>query len=359
MRSKFLEVFKNTRLVVIILALFTLLFSAGTVILTTTLRNKPPNNSPTIPPIPSATNTQTPTPPPNITSTPTPKPLKIIFGMGSQAGPAMGYRLIKEAPVHMLTSWYNGTKDLGWMRIQQNDLIPRLYKNKFIVHLITWTDLPEENIQTPYGPACGRPYPVSAQVVEDMKQLAQIYNGPGIMYVSLFTEFQTYTCTDNNWNGNENYYKTLKDNYKKIAEIFHSFAPRSKVSLSWGSWQSTYDDKEHQGGRSLFAHFADTIKQSDFASFQAMESYSNVQEIKDMTRILGSYGKPVMLAHYKPASGSHDVFDNDLKSIFTDGVMKELINNGLFAMSFMDSELIDSSESSYILLKNGIIKYGK
>src|SRR4030042_348292 len=182
----------------------------------------------------------------------------------------------------MLTSWYNGTKDLEWMRIQQNDLIPRLYKNKYIVHLITWADLPEENIVTPHGQACGRSYPVSSQVIDDMKQLAQIFNGEGLMYVSLFTEFQTYTCTDNNWVGNENYFNTLKDNYRKI---------------------------------------------------------------KDMTRILGAYGKPVMLAHYKPSNSSNSVFDNDMRSLFTDGVIKDLINNGLFAISFMDSELLDNSET--------------
>ncbi len=271
----------------------------------------------------------------------------------------MNFRLVKEAPVHMLTSWYNGTKDLVWMREQQTDLIPRLYKNKYIVHLITWTDLPEEQINTPYGPACGRPYPVSTQVVEDMKQLSQIYNGGGPMYVSLFTEFQTYTCTDNNWIGNENYWKTLKDNYRKIKEIFHANAPHSKVSLSWGGWSSTYDDKVNQGGRSLFPYFADVIKESDFASFQAMESNSNVQEIKDMTRILGGYGKPVMLAHYKPSNSSHAVYDNDMNAIFTDEIMRQLINNGLFAMSYMDSELIDNSETSYQIIKNGIIKYGK
>jgi hypothetical protein len=72
------------------------------------------------------------------TNTPVPAPpLKILFGIGSQAGPAMDFRLVKEAPVHMLTSWYNGPKDLEWMRVQQNDLIPRLYAAGFVVHLIT------------------------------------------------------------------------------------------------------------------------------------------------------------------------------------------------------------------------------
>jgi len=303
--------------------------------------------------------TPTPTPTPTVPTPPAKSSLKITFGIGSQAGPAMDFRIVREAPVHMLTSWYNGSKDLEWMQVQKNDLIPRLYQKKYIVHLITWTDLPENEIQTPYGPACGRPYPVSTQVVEDMKQLAQIYNGNGPLYLTLFTEFQSFTCTDNNWIGNENYWKTLKDNFRKIKDIFHQYAPQSKVAISWGGWQSRYDDKVNQGGRSLFPYFEDILRESDFTAFQTMESDTNIQEILDMTRILGSYRKPVMLAHYKPSNGSHDVFDSDMRRLFTDDVINQLTNDGLFAFSFMDNELISNSETSYQLVKSGIEKYGK
>lgn len=311
-----------------------------------------PSNIPI--PIPTASPTSIPTPSP----TPIP-PLKITFGIGSQAGPAMDFRLVKEAPIKMLTSWYNGPNDLEWMRVQKNDLIPRLYKQKYIVHLITWTDLPEESIQTPYGPACGRPYPVSTQILDDMKNLAQIYNGDGTMYVTLFTEFQTFTCIDNNWIGNENYYKTLKDNYRKIKDIFHKEAPKSKVALSWGGWINRYDDKVNQGGRSLFVHFEDVLNESDFTSFQSMESDTNVQDIINMTRILGTYKRPVMLSHYKPSSGSESVFNSDMNKFFTDETMSQLVKNGLFAFSFMDSEIIDKYGSSYEIVKSGVIKYGK
>lgn len=309
---------------------------------------------------PTPSPTATPTPSPSPSPTPSPKPAtKIIFSIGSQAGPAMDFKLVKESPVHMLTSWYNGPSDLVWMKVQQNDLIPRLYKNHYIVHLITWTDLPENEIQTPHGPACGRPYPVSTQVVDDMKQLAQIYNGNGPMYVTLFTEFQTYTCTDNNWIGNENYWNTLKDNYRKIKDEFHQYAPQSKVAISWGGWQSRYDDTVNQGGRSLFPHFADILKESDFTAYQTMESDTNIQEMLDMTRILGGYKKPVMLAHYKPSSGSTVVFDADMNKLFTDETISQLTNSGLFAISFMDDEMINKSDASYQIVKNGIKKYGK
>lgn len=314
--------------------------------------------------VPTITPSLTVTPSPTVRVTPRPSVLparssQILFGIGSQAGPAMDYRLVKESPVHMLTSWYNGTKDLEWMSVQKTDLIPRLYANKYVVHLITWTDLPEENITTPHGPACGRPYPVSRQVVEDMKQLAQIYNGNGPMYVTLFTEFQTFTCTDNNWLGNENYWNTLKDNFREIKDAFHQYAPQSKVGISWGGWQSRYNDEVNKGGLSLFPYFDDISKEADFNAFQAMESDTNIQEMLDMTRILGAYGKPVMLAHYKPANGSSAVFDADMERLFTDEIMQQLMRNGLFAFSFMDDEMINKSEHSYNLVKNGIQKYGK
>lgn len=318
----------------------------------------PPRIAPTATPTPTIIATATIIP----TSTPIPIIIpssKILFGIGSQAGPAMNFRLVNEAPVRMLTSWYNGTKDLEWMRVQQNDLIPRLYAKKYIVHLITWTDLPEVDIQTPHGPACGRPYPVSTQIVEDMRQLSQIYNGNGPMYVSLFTEFQTFTCIDNNWIGNENYWNTLKDNFRKIKDIFHQNAPQSKVAISWGGWQSRYDDQVNKGGRSLFPYFEDIMRESDFNSFQTMESDTNIQEMLDMTRILSVYGKPVMLAHYKPSNHSEEVFNNDMRTLFTDNLIQQLTRDGLFAFSFMDDEMLNNSETSYNLVKNGIQKYGK
>jgi len=271
----------------------------------------------------------------------------------------MDDRIVHEAPIHMLTSWYNGPSDLGWMSVQKNDLIPRLYQAGYVVHLITWTDLPEEDITTPYGPACGRPYPVSTQVVDDMRQLAQIYNGNGPMYVSLFTEFPSFTCTDNNWVGNENYFRTLKDNFIKIKDVFHQYAPQSKVGLSWGGWLNRYDNAPEQGGQSLIPHFADVIQQSDFSAFQSMESDSNVNDILAMTQILGQYSKPVMVAHYKPSNGSTEVFDNDIRTLFTDENMQKLVSNGLFAFSFMDNEMINKSDTSYQLVKSAIQKYAR
>jgi|SRR6185369_16396253 len=356
---------KSNRSFISIILLYLLIVCAATLLLLQSSQGNYIPVKPEITPTPTITSTPSPTPTATPTATPTVKAViptsstKLLFGIGSQAGPAMDFRIVKEAPVHMLTSWYNGPGDLVWMQEQKTDLIPRLYAAHYVVHLVTWTDLPEEEIDTPHGPACGRPYPVSDQVVEDMKQLAQIYNGPGPMYVSLFTEFPSYTCTDNNWIDNENYYETLKDNFRKIKDNFHQYAPQSKVSLSWGGWISRYDNEEEQGGRSLVSHFADVLRESDFQSFQTMESDTNIQEMLDMTRILGAYGKPVMLSHYKPSNGSEEVFNNDMRTLFTDATIQQLTGAGLFAFSFMDEEMLNNSETSYNLVKTGIQKYGK
>lgn len=313
----------------------------------------PVEQSPILEPTPSPPNSPSPS------SSPTKKDNKLMFGIGSQGGPAMNYRLVKEAPVKMLTSWYNGPSDLEWMAVQKNDAIKRIYAGGYTVHIVTWTDPITTNIQTSYGPACGVEYPVSTRILDDMKQLAQIWAGPKPIYVTLFTEFQTYTCTNNTWNGNENYYNALKDNFRKIKDIFHQNAPGSKVAISWGGWQSRYDDPTNKAGQSFFPYFDDIMRESDFSAFQAMESDTNINEITDMVNRFSKFGKPIMVSHYKPANHSQGVFQNDMKWLFTDDALNQLTAKGLFAFSFMDEDMINQSDENYQLVKNGITKYGK
>ena len=106
-----------------------------------------------------------------------------------------------------------------------------------------------------------------------MTQLAQTFAGSGPLYVTLFTELQTYPCTDNTWVGSENYYRALQDQYLAALAVFRQHAPNAKVSLGWGGWQARWDDPAKGGGRSLFPYFADVLAASDFQSFQAMERW--------------------------------------------------------------------------------------
>jgi hypothetical protein len=289
---------------------------------------------------------------------------KLLFGIGTEAGPARSTRLAREAPVHMLTSWYNGPSDLAWLSGWQTTVIPQAYSSGYALHVVVYSGDATSDVTTKYGTACGRPYPLSIGFLSDMQQLAKIFAGSAHgppLYVTLFTEFQTYPCTADAWSPNTAttaYYRALIDQYTAAEAIFHANAPNAKVSLGWGGWQARTDNPADGGGRSLFAHFADVMKSSDFESFQAMQDDSNVGDIEDMVRILGAYG-PVMVAHYKPNDGSQPTYDTDMRGLFSGGVLSKLVGEGLFAFSFMDDSTMASSGTTYQLVRNAVATYGK
>jgi hypothetical protein len=288
---------------------------------------------------------------------------RLLFGMGPEADVARRSPLVRQAPVRMLTSWYNGPGDLAWMAAWKSSLVPRAYAAGYALHLIVYAGDPEGPIATPHGDACGRRYPLSSRFLDDMRQIARIFAGAASgprLYVSLFTEFQTYPCKDNAWNADpaaNAYYRTLKDRYRGALAVFHQLAPNARVSLSWGGWQTRWDDPATGAGRSLFRHFQDVLRMSDFQSFQAMATDSNVDDIRAMVRTLGRYG-PVMLAHYKPDNGSRTVSEADLRAILTDRYLTDVAEDGLFAMSFMDGANLGSS-SLYEFVRRAVGRYAR
>jgi hypothetical protein len=282
----------------------------------------------------------------------------LLFGLGPEADGALASPFTQSAPVHLLTSWYNGPDDLAWMTGWHTSLVPNAYAAGYALHLIVYDGEPEVNFLTAYGPACGRPYPMSARFVDDMQILAKTFAGTGRLYVTLFTEFQTYPCLDNQWVGAETYYKALQNQYLVALQVFHQYAPNSRVSLGWGGWQSRWDDALNGGGRSLFPYFASLMHASDFQSFQAMQSDSNVTDVLDMTHILGQYG-PVMLAHYKPDNASEAVFDSDVRSILTDSYLSDVTAAGLFAFSFMDDRLILAQQTTDTFVTRAVKRFGQ
>jgi hypothetical protein len=291
-----------------------------------------------------------------------PKPvvtsLPFMFGVGTELDKAITARITKESSIKLLTSWYNGTNDLGFMNGWRTTQVPKAYAAGYALHLIIYSNDTEQNLTTKYGAACGRAYPLSQQFITDVTQLAQNFSG-GKLYVSMFTEFQTYPCSDNNWTTGENYYKELKDQYTAAKDIFHQYAPGSQVSLTWGGWQANWDDPGQGGGRSLIGKFSDVLNASDFQSFQAMANTGNTALITGMTKALQPYSGGVMIAHYKPDSGSQSAFNADMTSIFTPANVASLQQLGLFAFSFMDTVNINSSESSYQTVRNIINTYAR
>jgi hypothetical protein len=288
---------------------------------------------------------------------------RVLFGMGPEADGARRSPLVRQAPVRMLTSWYSGPGDLAWMAGWKGSLVPQAYAAGHALHLIVYTADPEGPITTPYGDACGRGYPLSSRFLGDMRQLARIFAGAASgprLYVSLFTEFQTYPCKDNAWSADpaaNAYYRALKDRYRGALAVFHQVAPNARVSLSWGGWQTRWDDPATGAGRSLFRHFQDVLRISDFQSFQAMATDSNVNDIRAMVRTLGAYG-PVMLAHYKPDNGSKAVSDADLHAILTDRYLTGVTGDGLFAMSFMDGANLGSN-GLYEFVRRAVRRYAR
>jgi hypothetical protein len=289
---------------------------------------------------------------------------RLLFGMGPEADGARAAPLVRQAPVRMLTSWYNGPGDLGWMAAWRGGEVPRAYAAGYSLHLIVYSGDPEKPVATPHGQACGRGYPLSGRFLDDMRRLARIFAGRAggpRLYVSMFTEFQTYPCSDNAWSQDPAataYYRTLKDRYLATLAIFHQLAPNSKVSLSWGGWQARWDDRATGAGRSLFPHFADVLRSSDFQSFQAMANDTTTGDIRAMVEILGAYG-PVMLAHYKPDNGSGSVFAADLRAVLTDRYLAQVTRDGLFAMSFMDAANLAAAPELQRFVRAAVHRYAR
>jgi hypothetical protein len=282
---------------------------------------------------------------------------RVLFGMGPEA--TSDNRLVREAPVRMLTCWYNGPGDLDWMSGWKDDVVPNAYAAGRPMHLVVWTGDAERTVSTKYGTGCGRAYPLSDRFLGDMARLADTFrggaNGPPL-YVTLFTEFQTYPCADNAWNPNAQtnaYLRALKDRYTQAMSIFHQHAPNARVSLGWGGWQSGWTDEQTGAGRAMIPHFADVMRASDFQSFQVMGSANARSDARAMTDLLSPYGA-VMLAHYEPANGSS--LESDMRAFFTDASVRDLVDRGLFAFSFMNDKGMDSG-SAYQAAKTAVQTY--
>jgi hypothetical protein len=141
------------------------------------------------------------TPVPTATPTPIVTSPRLLFGLGPEADGALASAFRQSTQMKMLTSWYNGPDDLSWMTGWRNNLVPGAYADGYALHLVVFSNGPEAPLGTAYGPACGRAYPLSSRFVGDMAQLAQTFAGSGPLYVTLFTELQTYPCADNAWVG--------------------------------------------------------------------------------------------------------------------------------------------------------------
>ena len=265
-----------------------------------------------------------------------------MFGEGSEADSAAKTELATTTPLGMLTSWYNGPNDLSWMTGWRTGPVPRTYASGRAMHLIVWTDDPEVPLNTTYGPACGRAYPLSDRFLGDMTTLAQTFAGAAggpPLYVTLFTEFQTYACTDNAWAATPaatNYYKALKDQYLEGARRLPPVRPElAKVSLGWGGWQAELRLARHRRGpvdvpplRRRDARLGLPELPSHAVRHQRPGHHRHDH---DPGRLRPGHARPLQ-AQQRLAG---DVRRRRAR-LLTDASLADLTGKGLFAMSFMD-----------------------
>jgi hypothetical protein len=289
-------------------------------------------------------------------------PTRILFGLGTEANGDRSGALAKSAPLGMLSSWYNGPSDLAWMGSWETTEVPRDYAAGYEMHLIVWSGEPQVTLSTKFGTACGQPYPLSEGFLSDMERLARIFRPPArrTLYVTLFSEFQTYACDGNEWSGNPQttaYYEALKAQYMAALKIFHRVAPGSKVSLGWGGWQARWNGPATGAGRSLFKHFADVMGASDFQSFEVINSTTDTSDIRGMTRQLKPYGR-VMLAYYRPPEGGAEVTQSHLKAVLAPAFLARMAGLGMFAMAFMNEEWFANDPASLGMVQGAVKGFG-
>ncbi|WP_432830061.1 hypothetical protein [Dactylosporangium sp. CA-092794] len=260
---------------------------------------------------------------------PSPQP-RVLWGFGPGLDDAVANPTYRDAGVNMVTTWYNGPDDLEWISgYARPSTISDLYGAGKAVELVVWlADHPE--------------YAVSDQFQHDIRLVVSALKGSGPnygpLYVVLFTELETYS-TDAAYPGR------LKAAYLKAAAAIHEEYAGARVALGFGGYE--WGDEPNRD----LSFWSDAIAASDFTAVQQMHACDNerngqsalVAQIRSSVRQLGSYGKPVMISHFKlwgdPACQVR-AFDKFARVMFTRSSVADLANHGLFAWNFMPDHYI-------------------
>jgi hypothetical protein len=264
---------------------------------------------------------------------------RYLYGIGPEASGAVADPLTRSSRIGILTSWFNGAQDLGWMSAWRGHMVNDWWDHGYVLHLIVYDP-------TPLDPACTcKRWPISDRFPSDMAQLSQIFAGPNdgkhTVLFSLDTEFQTYIQPNNQYNSATAwYYERLQSNLLRSRAAIKTAAPNALVSFSWGGWQTRWDDPVNGGGRSMIPHFAQTMRQMDFVSFQAMQTDANVADILQNARSFRIYNPHLMVSHYGPDNGSSSTFINDIAGFFTTSFVDQTRGAGLFGFSFLNANLM-------------------
>ncbi|MEV8511766.1 carbohydrate-binding domain-containing protein [Dactylosporangium sp. NPDC051484] len=263
-------------------------------------------------------------------SSPRPQP-RVLWGLGPGIADAVAAPVYRDAGMGMVTTWYNGPDDLAWISgYARPSTISDLYGSGKAIELVVWlADHPQ--------------YAVGEQFQRDIEVVTSALKGSGPhygpLYVVLFTEWETYSSEPG-------YPERLKAAYLKAAAAIRAQYAGARVALGFGGylWDS-------RGDRDL-SFWSDAIAASDFTSVQQMQACDNehdgqsalVPQIQTSVRQLGSYGKPVMISHFKLWGGPEcqvRAFDKFTKTMLNDSSMAELTSDGLFAWNFMPDHYLN------------------
>ncbi|MCO1574333.1 protein kinase [Crossiella sp. SN42] len=292
----------------------------------------------------------------------------LLFGVGDQLNSVLATELVRETPVRMLTTNYHKPGDLNRLATWRETLVADAYAQGYALHLkvSVWeTDDPELPVQTKYGPACGRMHPLSADFPRHMRALARAFagaaNGPPL-YVTMFQEVNKFACVDGAYAVDPQttaYYRALMDRYLEVKEIFKQEAPNAKVAMGWDAWQGGRDEPRTGGGRSMFGHFAEVLRASDFQSVLATEPDGNVDDIRQSVRVLSAYG-PVMVASYGKSRTPSEIVDRDMRELLSPQSIADLARHRVFAWNFNNERvLLDAGRPTLDYVKEVVRRAGR
>jgi hypothetical protein len=171
--------------------------------------------------------------------------------------------------------------------------------------------------------------------------LGNLWAIPGLRgrnQADLREEWETYSSEPD-------YDQALERAYLGAVEVVHDAYALAQVALGFGGyeWGSTPT-------RDL-SLWKDAIAASDFTAVQAMQDCHSrknghsilVPQIRASVRQLGTYGKPVMISHFKlwgTPGCQAAAFRSFAEEMFTEGSMRSLTRDHLFAWGFMQDDYL-------------------
>lgn len=275
-------------------------------------------------------------------------PPKILWGIGDEIPSAEKTPIFNEAPVRMVTSWYNGPSDTTWMKnYMKGSTMSDLYGKGYAQELVVWL-------------ANEPDYAISPEFEHDVALLTKIFkgNGPnyGPLYVVLFTEFETYSR-------DSTYFPKLENAFVQARDTIKAVYPKAKVALGFGGYEWSW-----RTYRPMKTWEINAIHAGDFIAVQEIQPAENldilISQVRNSVRQLSTYGKPIMISHFKiwqkkgePDKLPSDAFYKFVKQTFNQQTLDSLSGEGVFAWDFMNEHYINDPGPAYKAIKSVILNH--